>query len=168
MTSPNPSPSCSNCESPARVVRGLYRFQESGLSNHFLDIEMIHCDKCGNDDPIIPQLNEFMSILALAVVKKPCPLNGEEIRFLRKFLKMTGERFGQYLGVSKHHISKLENNADPVGAQTDRLIRALTVCLGENLKGHIQEIGNLLPDIEETIRVLECIVDPEAESVSYR
>jgi len=128
---------------------------------------LIRCNQCGNEDPIIPQLNELMRVLALAVVKKPCPLNGEEVRFLRKFLKMTGEEFGRHLGVSKHHVSKWENGADPVGPQSDRLIRAITVCFSQDLGEHIESIGRVFPEIEDTLRSVDYKIDPETEEVHY-
>jgi len=168
MNLPNPSTSCSNCGKPAQVVRGIYRFEESGLAHVFLiNIDKIQCSECGNEDPVIPRLNELMSVLALAVIRKPCPLNGGEVRFLRKFLKMTGEQFGRHLGVTKHTVSKWENGEDPVGAQSDRLIRAVTVCLGESLRGRLLEIGQLLPDIEDTIRSIDYNIDPEAKEIQY-
>lgn len=164
----DPSTSCSSCGSPARVVRGGYRFQESGLPHVLLvNIDIIQCTACGNEDPIIPHLNELMSVLALAVIKKPCPLNGQEVRFLRKYLKMTGEQFARHLGMTKFHVSKLENDADPIGPQSDRLIRAITVCLGADLKDHGEEIGRLLSGIEEAVRVIDYKIDPEAEAVEY-
>ena len=168
MNMPDPSTSCSSCGGPARVVRGVYRFEESGLAHVFLiNIDKIQCVQCGNEDPIIPNLNDLMSVLALAVVKKPCPLNGSEVRFLRKFLKMTGEQFGRQLGVTKHTVSKWENDEDPVGGQSDRLIRAVTVCIGEGVRDKRDEIARMLPEIEDTIRSIDYKIDPEAEEVQY-
>jgi DNA-binding transcriptional regulator YiaG len=168
MNLPSPSTTCSSCGSPAQVARGVYRFRESGLAHVFLvNIDMLRCVQCGNEDPVIPHLNELMSVLALAVVKKPCPLNGEEVRFLRKFLRMTGEQFGRHLGVTKHTVSKWENGEDPVGPQSDRLIRAVSVCLGEALQDHIEEIGQVLAKIEDTLRSIEYKIDPEAEEIQY-
>jgi DNA-binding transcriptional regulator YiaG len=132
-----------------------------------VNIDIIQCDQCGNKDPIIPRLNELFAALALAIVKKPCPLNGADVRFLRKFLKMTGEQFASYLDVTKSHVSKWENGADPVGGQSDRAIRAVTVCLGENLKDHIEEIVRTFPDIEDKIREVMYRIDAETKEVEY-
>jgi putative zinc finger/helix-turn-helix YgiT family protein len=168
MKSSNPSTTCSNCGEQTHVARGIYRFRESGLGNVFLvNIDMIRCSQCGNEDPVIPHLNELMSVLALAVIRKPCPLNGNEVRFLRKYLKMTGEQFGQVLGVGKHHVSKWENGADPVGPQSDRLIRAVAVVLGHNLQSHQEQIGRVFADIDPTVREIEFKIDPEAEEIQY-
>jgi DNA-binding transcriptional regulator YiaG len=164
----NPITTCSNCGAPARVVRGIYQFKESGLPNvSLMNIDMIRCKDCGNEDPIIPRMNELMSVLALAVIKKPCPLNGKEVRFLRKFLRMTAEQFAAYVDVTRHHVSKWENGADRIGDQSDRLIRAVALCLGDNLKGHIEEIVRAFPDIEETIRAIQYQIDAETKEVQY-
>ena len=168
MNMPNPSTTCSNCGAPAQVARGIYQFEESGLKHVYLvNIEKIQCARCGNEDPIIPHLNTLMRVLALAIVKKPCALNGAEVRFLRKFLKMTGEQFGRYLGVTKHTISKWENEEDPVGSQSDRLIRAITVCLSEDLSEHLKDIGQMFPDINENSRSIDYKIDPQADEIQY-
>ncbi len=56
---------CSNCGAPATVREGVYQFKESGLTNVSLSgIELIACDACGNIDPIIPNANDLMDVLA--------------------------------------------------------------------------------------------------------
>lgn len=58
---------CNNCGATARVIRGDYDFSECGLSRVVLQgIEIIHCDQCDNEDPIILRMNELMRSLALA------------------------------------------------------------------------------------------------------
>ena len=51
---------CTQCGEEAPVSRGTYRFVESGLSSVVLSgIEIARCQKCGNEDPIIPHANEL-------------------------------------------------------------------------------------------------------------
>src|ERR1700737_4542350 len=126
---------CSNCNKPAHRDWGNYLFRESGLSNVVLKgIEIVKCDECGNQDPVIPRLSEVINVLASATVRKPRPLTGEDIRFLRKQMDMTGETFSQFLGIDKTTLSKWENNQIPVGANSDRLIRAVVLGLGPESK----------------------------------
>jgi hypothetical protein len=74
------------------VVRGTYDLKEVGLKNVVLQrIEIVKCPKCKNEDPIIANMNGLMRALALAVIEKPYRLSGEEVRFLRKYLRRTGE-----------------------------------------------------------------------------
>lgn len=131
---------CSNCGKPVRRVQGNYRFRESGLSNVVLkNIDILECGDCGNHDPIVPRPSEMLTVLASAIAKKPCPLDGEEVRFLRKYADMTAETFASYIGADKTTISKWENNQIPIGTISDRLIRAVFLGLGPGSKEQIQE-----------------------------
>ena len=81
---------CSNCGAPARVAHGTYGLKEVGLKNVVLQgVEIVKCPKCKNEDPVIPNMNGLMRALALAVIEKPYRLTGEEVRFLRKYLRLT-------------------------------------------------------------------------------
>ncbi|HLJ90288.1 MAG TPA: hypothetical protein VKZ53_25990 [Candidatus Angelobacter sp.] len=134
---------CSNCGQAAHVVRGNYRFSESGLNNVMLcGIEIIRCDHCGNEDPMIPAMNELFRTIARALVSKPYRLAGEEVRFLRKYLSLTGDKFSRLLHVDKTTLSKWENNEDPVGTQSDLAIRLLVMSQDPGLKNNITEIVN--------------------------
>jgi hypothetical protein len=83
---------CSYCGAPARVVHATYKLKEVGLKKVVLHgIEIVKCLKCKNEDPIIANLNGLMRALALAVIEKPYRLTGEEVRFLRKYLRVTAE-----------------------------------------------------------------------------
>ena len=54
---------CSNCSQPVETVHGNYPFRESGLDNVVLcGIELIKCKHCGNEDPIIPALDDGLSL----------------------------------------------------------------------------------------------------------
>ncbi|MBZ5562285.1 MAG: hypothetical protein LAP13_07670 [Acidobacteriia bacterium] len=154
---------CSNCGAEAHVSRGRYRFQESGLPNVVLrDIEMIRCPKCHNTDPVIPHLNELMRAIALRVIAKKCLLTGQEIRFLRKYLGMTGEAFCNLLHVDRATLSKWENDEDPVGPQSDRLIRVITIALGEGLQERLGELVRHFKDIQECYHPLRLNASAEA------
>ena len=131
---------CSNCGEPVQRVKGNYLFRESGLSNIVLkNIEVMKCAHCGNQDPVIPRLTELIRFLAAAVVKQPCPLAGEQIRFLRKQLDKNGETFARLIGVDKTTLSKWENNQISVGPNSDRLIRAVVLALGPESKAELEK-----------------------------
>lgn len=126
---------CSNCSEEAQVVHGNYQFKESGLANVTLcGIELIKCQHCGNEDPIIPAMNDLFQTIALALVTKPYRLAGEEVRFLRKYMGLTGDGFSRLLHVDKTTLSKWENNDDPVGTQSDLAIRMLAMSQNEAMR----------------------------------
>jgi len=158
---------CTNCGADARVVRDSYYFAESGLKRVRLQgIEMIVCDQCGNVDPIIPRVNDLMRTLAVAVIAKPYRLAGDEIRFLRKYLRMTGDEFGRLMHINRTNLSKWENDEDKIGAQSDRLIRAIALSLGEGLKGKLEEVIRKFPEIRDEPTAVR--IDMDTEKMSYR
>ena len=165
---------CSNCAKTAKIVSdSVYRFKESGLKNVFLvGINTIRCPHCKNIDPIIPNLNGLMQTLAAAVAGKPYRLCGDEIRYLRKYLRMNGEQFANLLAADKTSLSKWENDDDVPGERTDRLIRAVTVGLGEGLQDHIAEIVRGFASIkgaltEKFLKNLKYKLDPEKRTCEY-
>jgi putative zinc finger/helix-turn-helix YgiT family protein len=140
---------CSNCGAPARVVHGTYELREVGLRNVVLQrIQIAKCPKCKNEDPIMENMSGLMRALALAVIEKPYRLSGEEVRFLRKYLRLTGEEFSRLIHVDKTTLSKWENNEDRVGDQSDRLIRLVAVGLGEGLKRESEHVIRSFPQIK--------------------
>jgi DNA-binding transcriptional regulator YiaG len=132
---------CSNCAKPVHIIHGNYEFKESGLDNVVLcGIEIIKCDHCGNEDPILPALDHLFRAIALALVSKPYRLAGEEVRFLRKYLKLTGDKLSRLLHVDKTTLSKWENNDDPVGTQSDLAIRLIVMSLDKGLKKKLPKV----------------------------
>ncbi len=132
---------CSNCSQPVETVHGNYTFRESGLDNIVLcGIELIKCKHCGNEDPIIPALDDLFRTIALALVTKPYRLAGEEVRFLRKHMGLTGDGFSRLLHIDKTTLSKWENNDDPVGTQSDLAIRMMVMSQNAALREKIQVI----------------------------
>ena len=159
---------CGECGANAKVVRGSYPFKESGLPNVVLQgIDLIRCPKCRTTDPVIPRVNVLLRLLVVAVVSKPYRLVGEEVRFLRKYLRMSGEEFSHLIHVDKTTLSKWENNEDPISHQSDRLIRAVTLALGEGLKEKLEEIVRLFGQIEESRSDLRIDINPGEMSYKY-
>jgi len=160
---------CSACGTPAKVIRGDYEFAESGLKHVILQgIELVQCDRCGNEDPIIRHVNALMRALAQAVVCKPYRLQGREVRFLRTYLGMTAGQFARLLHVDKTTLSKWENGHDPVGEQSDRLIRMYALVLGEGLQKEQRHVVNdCFPQIRHSSRSLRVRINPSTMAYSY-
>ena len=90
-----------------------------------------------------------MQVIAEALILKPSQLTGKEIRFLRKYIGFTGEQFGKKLGLTKEHVSRIENGKYPVGTQTDRLIRFLVISASPNLKNQVERLFERLEAIKD-------------------
>jgi putative zinc finger/helix-turn-helix YgiT family protein len=133
---------CRECGADARVVRKDYRFLESGLDNVILkDIEVRVCGKCKSEAPRIPDHDDLMETIAVALIDKPSELTGPEIRFLRKHLDAGSEQFARMLGVDRSHLSRIENGALAVSRQTDRLVRTLALVHDTGLIAKMKHLG---------------------------
>src|SRR5713226_5299816 len=100
---------CTNCEEPVTPERRNYRYTESGLSNVILQgVEVADCPKCGNSDVIIPRMAKIHRAIAQALAQSPGRLTGEQFRFLRNHLGLSGDKLGCYLHTDKTKISKWE------------------------------------------------------------
>lgn len=68
-----------------------------------------------------------MNKLQLAVLKllifKPTPLTGEQLRFIRKYLRMSTTDFAKKFGVTHPTIIKWEKNQNSINPATDFYIR---------------------------------------------
>jgi|ERR1700722_2807746 len=58
-----------------------------------------------------------------ALIHKPYPLTGKEVRFMRKFLGLSTTEFGEKLGVSHATVVKWENEKTGIGPSQETYIR---------------------------------------------
>jgi transcriptional regulator with XRE-family HTH domain len=78
----------------------------------------------------IPCLPGLLDALAKMVLTKRGLLTGDELRFLRKELRMPSKDFAGLVGVTPEQYSRLENGAT-VTPTVDRLVRLLYVALAK-------------------------------------
>jgi putative zinc finger/helix-turn-helix YgiT family protein len=157
---------CSACGATnTRITRGSYAYKESGLDNITLeDVELIHCDECGNEDPIIRAIDTLHSLIADALISKPARLSGREVRFLRKHLELSAKSLARILQVHQATMSKWENGEDYIGPQSDLLIRALAVAKSEGKLDELcEKLGSF--DSEGSIPGITC--NPSTNAFEY-
>jgi DNA-binding transcriptional regulator YiaG len=130
---------CSDCGKEKRIITGNYRFNEVGLPVVLVNVELVECKECGTVEPIIPDVNGLMNVIAFAVIAHPCKLTGAEIKFLRKYLGIGGDEFSKLANVDRTTLSKWENNQQGIGKNSDRLIRFLVVSKSPELRKQIEE-----------------------------
>ena len=152
---------CTNCGNPVIPDRRNYRYAESGLSNVILQgIEVADCQECGNSDIIIPWMAKIHRAIAQALANSPARLTGEQLRFLRKHLGLSGDQLGRYLHTDKTKVSKWERDQDRIGPAADRLVRLLVAALDSELRPGVSAIAEHLPQISDRPgRTLELHVD---------
>jgi len=158
---------CSNCGADTRIFRDRYNLVDMGIPAVVTDMEIAECNRCGNEDPIIAHLDELMRTVVVAVVCSPSPLRGTDVRFLRKYIGMTAEEFARLLNVDKTTVSKWENDRDPVGNQSDRLIRLIVIGLGDGLEAKLKAVVGNLPKIGTSSPRMNIEVDLEKMSFQY-
>lgn len=141
---------CSCCGELIRSHLGNHRYDESGLSNVVLQaVEIADCTNCGNTDVIIPRLAKVHQAIAAALTNSPARLAGDQLRFLRKHLGLSGDELGNFLHTDKTKISKWERGEDRIGPANDRLIRLLTAALDKEMRPGVSAIAEHLPHISD-------------------
>jgi putative zinc finger/helix-turn-helix YgiT family protein len=159
---------CSDCGSEARVETGTYRFRESGLDNVVLkEIQIVKCPVCGNEDPIIPNLDGLLRIVAVAIITRKMPVTGAEVRFLRKYLGMSGEQFARILHTDKSTLSKWETGAVNIGSKSDLLIRSVALNLGRGLRENAEQITRDFVLIDENSKVAPKRIEVDSHTLKY-
>ena len=68
-------------------------------------------------------MNKLMLVILEALVHKPIPLTGDELRFIRSYLDMTTTEFGKLFGVSHVAVLKWEKKKNRVSPSLDFCIR---------------------------------------------
>jgi putative zinc finger/helix-turn-helix YgiT family protein len=128
------------------TVKRPFLFTGSGLSNVYVaGIEYEECPQCGNVAGVFPAPISLLQTLTKAVVTKPSPLTGAEIRYLRKGLRKKATDFGQLVGVSSEQVSRWENDRNSPEKAADKLIRVLASKTDEELNSVINQMYGTTP-----------------------
>ena len=91
--------------------QGDYRYLESGLPNVRLrNIKWYKCKECKHTEAAIPKIGQLHRCIAWRIIQKPNPLNGLEIRFLRKMMRAEQSNFANLLGMDENTLSRWEND----------------------------------------------------------
>jgi len=113
-----------------------YHYKECGLDNvYLLNLEFRACDSCGNKAPRLTRMPELHATIARAVALQPCPLRGQDIRFLRKQLGFSAKEWATFLRTDASTLSRWENDQQEIGTQSDSLIRLLYFRIRDEKEG---------------------------------
>lgn len=135
---------CPKCGKPARKMRKDHRFRESGLDNVVLKGAEVHKCACGEEAVRIPMMQALLDKIGEALVNKPGPLTGPEIRYLRKNAQLSSQAFAGYLQQTPETLSRWENAKRAPGRDCDLLVRLTYAAL----KGH-GDSGRILKALAE-------------------
>ncbi|HHH30764.1 MAG TPA: hypothetical protein ENK57_20805 [Polyangiaceae bacterium] len=88
-------------------------------------VEVSECPSCGDTQAEIPSVEQLHQLLAGMIASKREPLNGAEIRFLRKHLGWSGRTFARHFETDSTTVSKWENDKQTMDARAQLLLRVL-------------------------------------------
>ena len=134
---------CDKCRHELTSHRGLYHYTESGLNNLYLDgVEIFACPNSACDyfnraTAAIPKIEKLHIFIAKALISQSPPLGGQEVRFLRGALAIKAKDLAAYLHVDPATLSRWEKANEPIGEQSELLIRFLVLRLIEEAEGQM-------------------------------
>lgn len=124
---------CELCHVEMTLLQNqTYHYEKnlSGLDNVYLEnISVEVCPKCNDISPIFHRIKELHKTIARAIALQPVPLNGADIRFLRKERRLKAKEFAVLLRVDVATLSRWENDEQSLSPQSDALVRAIYACL---------------------------------------
>jgi DNA-binding transcriptional regulator YiaG len=100
---------------------------------------IVDCPKCGTREPTVRDKKRLMDTIAFAVAGQPWKLRGSDVRFLRKYLGMSGLAFGKLVQVKPETLSRWEHGRQEIGKNSDRLIRFVVMGKNPELPKKMQE-----------------------------
>lgn len=143
---------CPNCgKKSVRSEVDRYKYVESGLNNVWLRGVNVYQCPCGEKFVQIPGIEALHDAIAYHLLKKPSVLTGQEFRFLRKWLGLTGEELARSLGTSRVSISRWENETVKITSATDHLIRLLALRIKEETWKQQMNLEITIQELLETI-----------------
>jgi putative zinc finger/helix-turn-helix YgiT family protein len=117
---------CDACGSAEMVTTvESYRYKGVGLPGvTLLGVEVSRCPACGEQEVAIPRIEELHRTIALSLIGKPSRLTPEEVRFLRKYLGLSGADFARMMHVDPSTVSRWERGDQVIGEVSDAFLRA--------------------------------------------
>ena len=128
MTDTTATRRCTECGEPQSEARQAVEYPESGLNNvQLINVPVWVCSN-GHEELEVPNVRRLHELLAHLIIRKPAPLTGDEIRFLRRRIGLQGKEFSERIGITPQALSRFENGR-PVHHRTNLLIRLSAAAL---------------------------------------
>ena len=145
---------CPECGETMKSRREeAYRYKGAGLPNVMLSgVEVRECPSCGEREVVIPRIEELHRVIAGAIITKRPRLTGDEVRFLRKVLGLSGVDFAARVGVDPATVSRWENGHDAIGPQADRLLRLMVAVTPPKTDYALEDLAEI-EDVAKPVRL---------------
>jgi putative zinc finger/helix-turn-helix YgiT family protein len=119
---------CAICGGVVSEVRNeVYKYKTAGIPVLLYGITQYKCDACKETFASIPEVEKLHLLLGEKLCCKADRLSGDEIRFLRKELKLKSVDFAKILGISPAYLSRLEGDTKKTSEALDKFIRAIYI-----------------------------------------
>lgn len=114
---------CVECGLPLQLEHQTTPYPESGLDNvQLINVPVWVCPN-GHEEFQIPAVEQLHALLTNMILRKPAPLMGKELRFLRKELGFSAKEFATRIAITPVHLSRMETGERPIQRSMDLLIR---------------------------------------------
>lgn len=119
---------CFECGAEMEAVRGAYRYG-GDLGVILRDVEIRRCPSCGEEEVVIPKIEELNRTIATDIAKNSGRFSPAEIRFLRTYLGHSSRDLANLMGVAAETVSRWESSRKPhpMGDTASRLLRVLVL-----------------------------------------
>lgn len=127
---PRRSDRCVECGAPLRwrvsTNAKPYSFPDLGFPLKVSGLPVATCNRCGTTQAAVGNVERFRGQVVEQILRRQGALTADEIVFLRKHLGLTGGKFASLVGVSREHVSHIEQGHAPsLGTAADRLARLM-------------------------------------------
>ena len=121
---------CDQCDATLRwhtsTAATPHSLPDYGFPLAVTGLSTASCSHCRAAHAAVGNLRRFHEAVVEQILKKPGALSADEIVFLRKQLRLTGGKFACLVGVSREHVSHIEQGHAPsLGTAADRLARLM-------------------------------------------
>lgn len=130
---------CWKCRNDMEIIRNEpYHYTECGLENVYLfGIVQYRCPECGEETVSIPNIKGLHLVIARALVCKEEMLSGDEVKFLRKELKLRSKNMAEALSMEPETYSRWENAKQKVSSNYDKELRLMYILNASEENGRV-------------------------------
>lgn len=144
---------CEECDGTLRwrtsTATRPHLLRDFGFPLQVVGLTVAACGKCRSEHAAIGNTDRFRRSILEQILLKPGPLSSDEIIFVRKTLGMTGGNFAGLVGVSREHVSHIEQGHAPnLGTAADRLARLM---IAAKTDPSLKLMKRLLTSLDENI-----------------
>ena len=119
---------CTNCQHKKSLKEETITHKGSVIGLDYVTIKNVksyRCPECGESYTNFGNLKKLNNELIDIIIHKKDSLSGQEVRFIRKYLGYSQEKFAQVIKVEPESLSRMENGKQGMGESLEQLIRLL-------------------------------------------